>query len=257
MENNCNETNGKPIKQTLFDETNNTVYEVKRHSRSRGRPRHKSHHHRVHPRRSLSQGATPRSRHPLLIGQPLAPQRRLSVSKLKLSNNYSGYQKSSLICLSIVSFTSMLSMSLIAPFFPLEASMKGMRETVYGFVFSVYALVIMIVSPISGKLIPIIGPKFMLISGVFVCGVANILFGLLDQINDLPTFTAYCFIVRIFEALGAAAFSNASYTIIMQIFPDNIGTAFVSQTLLIIIYLLVFRKSIISPFNSIHLRLKS
>ena len=102
---NSNDLNSKPIKHTLFDETNNTVYEVKRHSRSRGRARHhhhKSHHHRVHPRRSLSQGATPRNRHPLLIRQPLAPQRRLSVSKLKLNNNYSGYQKSSLVCLSIV-----------------------------------------------------------------------------------------------------------------------------------------------------------
>lgn len=228
MENKSNEINSKPIKQTLFDETNITIYEVKRHSRGRGRTRHKSHHHRVHPRRSLSQGATPRSRHPLLIRQPLAPQRRLSVSKLKLNNNYSGYQKSSLICLSIVSFTSMLAMSLIAPFFPLEASMKGMRETIYGFVFSVYALVIMIMSPISGKLVPILGAKFMLVSGVFVAGVANILFGVLDKIDDLPTFTAFCFIVRTFEALGAAAFSVASYTIIMQVFPDNIGTAFVS-----------------------------
>ncbi|CAG2163322.1 unnamed protein product [Oppiella nova] len=234
-ENNENNTdnneNSKPIKQTLFDETKITVYEVKRHHRTRGRTRghhHKSHHHRVHPRRSLSQGATPRSKnpHPLLIRQPLAPQRRLSVSKLKLNANYSGYQKSTLFCLSIVSFTSMLSMSLIAPFFPLEASNKGMRETIYGFVFSVYALVIMIFSPIAGKLIPIIGPNFMLISGVFVAGVANVLFGVLDKIDDLPTFTAYCFIVRIFEALGAASFSTASYTIIMQVFPDNIGTAF-------------------------------
>ncbi|XP_054156691.1 MFS-type transporter SLC18B1-like [Oppia nitens] len=222
----------KPVKQTLFNDTNITVYEVKRHHRSRGRNRNpKSHHHRVHPKRSLSQGATPRSRHPLSIRQPLAPQRRLSVSKLDLSGitgkaKYSGYQKSTLICLSIISFTSMLSMSLIAPFFPLEASKKGMRETTYGFVFSVYALVDMIFCPICGLLIPKIGPNFMLISGVFVCGASNILFGVLDRINDLTIFTVYCFVVRIFEAIGAAAFSTASYTIIMQVFPNNIGTAF-------------------------------
>ena len=231
MENNTSDaTEAKQVKQTLFDDTKIEIYEVKRH-RGRGRTRlhaKNAHHHRVHPRRSLSQGATPRSKHPF-IRQPLAPQRRLSVSNLKLNNNYSTEQKLTLVCLSIVSFTSMLAMALIAPFFPLEASKKGMRETVYGFVFSVYALVIMIMSPIAGKLIPIIGPKFMLISGIFVAGVANILFGLLDNINDLNTFTAYCFLVRTFEALGAAAFSTASYTIIMQVFPDNIGTAFVSQ----------------------------
>jgi len=75
----------------------------------------------------------------------------------------------------------------------------------------------------------------MLISGVFITGASNVLFGLLDRIDDLPTFTAYCFVVRIFEALGAAAFSTASYTIIMQVFPDNIGTAFVSTFYVLIL----------------------
>jgi hypothetical protein len=232
--------NQKSAKQALIDSTNVTVYEVKRHSRSRSKHRGRS-----HQKRSLSQGAQPRGKTPFFARQPFAPQRRLSVSNIKLKeNNYSSEQKLTLICLSVVSFTSMLSMSIIAPFFPLEASLKGMRETIYGFVFSVYALVIMIVSPISGKVIPILGPKFLLISGVFITGASNILFGVLDRIEDLPTFTAYCFVVRIFEALGAAAFSTASYTIIMQVFPDNIGTAFVSNShfstlisLLVIIYL--------------------
>jgi hypothetical protein len=209
-----------------------------------------SHYHYGH-RRSLSFGSKPIYARASIVPpirrngslrQPFAPQRRLSVvtSVVALveknpgqnpgdkSVSFSSNQIWTLAVLSLASFTSMLAMSILAPFFPLEASNKGMRETVYGLVFSMYALVIMIVSPLSGILIPIIGPKFTLLAGIFVAGVSNILFGLLDQIDDLQTFTAFCFIVRIFKALGAAAFSTASYTIIMQIFPDNIGTAFVS-----------------------------
>lgn len=66
----------------------------------------------------------------------------------------------------------------------------------------------------------------MLISGIFVAGVANILFGLLNYIESSQQFAIFCFLVRTFEALGAAAFSTASYTYIMAVFPDDIGTAF-------------------------------
>lgn len=114
----------------------------------------------------------------------------------------------------------------MAPFFPNEASNKGMSETVSGFVFSFYALIVMISSPILGSLLPLIGAKFMLISGIFASGVSNILFGTLDRIIDLTSFTVFCFIVRATEAIGVAAFSTASYTYIMYVFPDNIGTAF-------------------------------
>ena len=101
-----------------------------------------------------------------------------------------------------------------------------MSETVSGLVFSTYALVVMISSPFMGYLIPHIGAKFLLISGVFCAGVSNILFGLLDQIESKTLFTFYCFVVRSFEAVGAAAFSTASYTYIMHSFPDDVGTAF-------------------------------
>lgn len=66
----------------------------------------------------------------------------------------------------------------------------------------------------------------MLISGIFVAGIANILFGLLNYIESSQQFALFCFLVRTFEALGAAAFSTASYTYIMNEFPDDIGTAF-------------------------------
>jgi MFS family permease len=162
---------------------------------------------------------------------PTKMQRTLSISRTNLSiksktRRLSSYQKMILFCLSLVSFTSFLCMSIMAPFFPKVAAEKGMSGAVSGFVFSCYALVVMIASPILGHLLPRVGAKFMLLSGIFAAGVASILFGLLNHISGTMEFTIYCFIVRSVEAVGAAAFSTASYTYIMYIFPDDIGTAF-------------------------------
>lgn len=55
--------------------------------------------------------------------------------------------------LAIVEFMSFCSMSIMAPFYPKEASGKGMSETMAGFVFSFYALVMFISSPIFGKIV--------------------------------------------------------------------------------------------------------
>ncbi|CAL1297559.1 unnamed protein product [Larinioides sclopetarius] len=135
-------------------------------------------------------------------------------------------QKWIAFCLCLVDFTAYLSMSIIAPFFPREASAKGMREAVSGFVFSIYALIIMVASPLLGKILPKVGAKFMFLSGVGFCGSCNILFGLLDKVNGELEFAVLCFVVRSFEALGAAAFCTASCTILIDQFPDDIGTIF-------------------------------
>jgi MFS family permease len=46
-------------------------------------------------------------------------------------------------------------MSIMAPFFPREAAEKGLSETLSGFVFSFYALVMFLTSPIFGKIVSI------------------------------------------------------------------------------------------------------
>lgn len=179
-------------------------------------------------RRSLSYDTLPKMKKKMTICQPIAVQRRLAVSRIKVQFRHKD-QHLILICLAMISFTSMLAMAIIAPFFPTEAAQKGMRESVNGLVFSVYALVLMVFSPVMSIIIPTVGSKLTLLVGVFVAGISNILFGLLDQIDDLQIFTTFCFLVRIFEAIGATAFSTATYTILMEEFSDNIGTAFVSS----------------------------
>lgn len=179
-------------------------------------------------RRSLSYDTMPKMKpNNLVICQPsLAMQRRIPVTANRIYRSNEN-QNTLLICLSFISFTSMLAMAIIAPFFPTESAKKGMRESINGLVFSVYAFVYMIFSPLISLLIPIFGTKLTLILGILIAGISNILFGLLDRISDLTTFTTFCFLVRAFEAIGGTAFSTATYTILMEEFRHNIGSAFV------------------------------
>ncbi|XP_068628607.1 MFS-type transporter SLC18B1-like isoform X2 [Battus philenor] len=119
---------------------------------------------------------------------------------------------------------SFCSMSIMAPFFPREANAKGLSDTMCGMVFSFYAVVMFVTSPLFGKFLPAMGAKFMFIAGIFVAGVCNVLFGTLVLVEDSLTFTILCFVVRGMEALGASAYSTASYVFVVNAFPDTIGT---------------------------------
>lgn len=143
-------------------------------------------------------------------------------AKFRLSRT----QKLTLFCLCLVNFTSYISYSVIAPFYPQEAAFKGMREAVSGFVFSVYALTMMICAPIFGKLVPILGAKVIFFTGILCAGGANIMFGVLDLAENTLVFTVLSFLIRILEAIGAAAFSTASYSIVLHLYPDHISTVF-------------------------------
>lgn len=69
--------------------------------------------------------------------------------------NFDKRQKLTLVSLALVDFMSFCSMSIMAPFFPREATEKGLSDTTTGFVFSFYALVMFITSPIFGKIVNI------------------------------------------------------------------------------------------------------
>ncbi|XP_018321088.1 MFS-type transporter SLC18B1-like [Agrilus planipennis] len=138
--------------------------------------------------------------------------------------NFSSTQKVTLISLSFVNFMSFCSMSIMAPFFPKEAAEKGLSDTLSGFVFSFYALVMFLTSPLFGKIIPRVGAKFLFISGIFVAGTCNILFGALEYVHDYTSFVGLCFTIRGFEALGASAFSTATHVFVIRCFPEYIST---------------------------------
>ncbi|KAG8192444.1 hypothetical protein JTE90_017974 [Oedothorax gibbosus] len=130
------------------------------------------------------------------------------------------------IALTYTNFWMAASFSLQAPFFPREAELKGATPTQYGFVFSVFELVVIFMSPIYGKLIPRVTPKFLITCGVLVGGLASCAFGCLDYVPAGTWYITLAFIVRIIEGFGAASLMTASFTIVAATFPDSVATSF-------------------------------
>ncbi|GJQ84861.1 hypothetical protein Trydic_g481 [Trypoxylus dichotomus] len=111
----------------------------------------------------------------------------------------------------------------MAPFYPREAELKGMSETLAGLVFSFYAMVVFLSSPIFGKILPKFGVKVTFIFGILTSGICSFVFGSLQFVNDSTAFTILSFVIRGTEALGASAYSTAGYVLINNIFPKNGG----------------------------------
>ncbi|XP_049821942.1 MFS-type transporter SLC18B1-like [Aethina tumida] len=130
-------------------------------------------------------------------------------------------QKVALVMLAAADFMCFCSMSIMAPFYPQEAANKGMTESMAGFVFGYYALVVFLTSPIFGKILPKLGVKFLFVTGLLTSGICSITFGTLHTIKDYNLFMILSFVIRGLEALGASAYSTAGYVIIINIFPDN------------------------------------
>eukprot|EP00794_Sanderia_malayensis_P011822 gene11822-13046_t len=130
-----------------------------------------------------------------------------------------------LFSISLYWFTVNCAYAMIAPFFPGEAANKGSNTTVTGLIFAVFPLVMFVFSPVVGIMLPLVGPKFTLMCGLFVEGGSQILFGFLDLMPDGHIFIIFCFLVRVVSGLGATATSTASLTLLVQHFHENISPA--------------------------------
>ncbi|XP_065200984.1 MFS-type transporter SLC18B1-like [Planococcus citri] len=142
----------------------------------------------------------------------------------KTPRKFQKHEIMAIFYLGSIDFIGFCSMSVMAPFFPSEAEKKGMDVANAGYVFSFYALIMFLTAPFFGKIMPYVGTKFMFISGVFITGACNILFGMLPYIQSNTQFAIFCFVVRGFEAIGAGAFSTASFIYVIHLFPDNVSS---------------------------------
>ncbi|GAB6027839.1 hypothetical protein CHUAL_002065 [Chamberlinius hualienensis] len=116
--------------------------------------------------------------------------------------------------------------SLLAPFFPAEAERKGATPTEYGFIIGTYQLVIFLVSPIYGKFLIRIGPRFLLFAGIFTMSTCSVLFGMLNKVNSRSYFVLFAFLIRMVQGMGQAGFITSSLALIAKEFPNSVPTTF-------------------------------
>ena len=121
--------------------------------------------------------------------------------------------------------------SIQLPFYPHEASRRGLSNAASSAVFSCLALTKMLVYPVMGWLAPRLGVTRLYTLGLLLTGIATVVFGLLADIEQPTPFLAACLAVRAAEAVGTAATLTAGRTLIINCFLHQVNTALgVSQT---------------------------
>ncbi|GBO38415.1 MFS-type transporter SLC18B1, partial [Araneus ventricosus] len=103
------------------------------------------------------------------------------------------------------------------------ARQKGLSAEQYSLVFGVYSLSQITFSIIVGRSLTKIGPKFIVLAGLFLTGGSTILFGCLDRSPGGPIFFWLCMAVRAVEGAGFAAYLTSSLAVIVRTFPTNPG----------------------------------
>uniref|UniRef100_T1KJ10 Major facilitator superfamily (MFS) profile domain-containing protein n=1 Tax=Tetranychus urticae TaxID=32264 RepID=T1KJ10_TETUR len=103
--------------------------------------------------------------------------------------------------------------SLQAPFFPGECDIKGVSSLIYGLIFGVFELVIIVTCPIFSKMFAYVTPYFFLEFGLFLIGATAVLFGVLDKVTRSLEFSVFAFSLRMGEGVGTAAFIASSHAI--------------------------------------------
>ncbi|KAL9988702.1 hypothetical protein ACROYT_G003178 [Oculina patagonica] len=132
--------------------------------------------------------------------------------------------KLTLVSLCIVYFAATASFAILSPFFPGEAQEMGASGTMIGLIFGIYPLVVFVVAPLIGVILPTVGPKFTLTAGIFLCSGSQILFGFVSMLPKGVVFVVFCFVLRVVMAFGGAAADTASFAIVAGEFGSNIGT---------------------------------
>lgn len=112
--------------------------------------------------------------------------------------------------------------SSIAPFFPKEATKKGLPISSLGFIFSGYSISMCVFAPVFGIMLNRIGRKNVLILGCLFESIAMFCFGFFDFINGRPVlYGILCFLCRFIEGFGNGCLNSATNSIIQFNYSDN------------------------------------
>ncbi|XP_064092404.1 uncharacterized protein LOC135205570 [Macrobrachium nipponense] len=138
----------------------------------------------------------------------------------------SGFSRKQLLTLAsmlLIDLSSFASMSVLAPFFPKQARSLNLSTTFDGVVFSVYAFVIFIVSPVIGKFLPLMNSRKVYLVGIVIAGVFDICFGMTYWLRSPEVFAVITITLRIITALGTAAFLTVIYAVVPVLFPEDMN----------------------------------
>ncbi|RXG60038.1 MFS-type transporter SLC18B1, partial [Armadillidium vulgare] len=117
-------------------------------------------------------------------------------------------------------------LSLLAPFYPIVAEIKGATPSQYSLVFGVASLTLFIFTPLVGIMIGRFGAVKISLCGLFLIGVTSILFGFLEKVNITSLFIGMSVLLRAFYGMGYAMVRNSGIAIVSHEFSENVEKSF-------------------------------
>ncbi|CAM1322335.1 Uncharacterised protein g8056 [Pycnogonum litorale] len=114
--------------------------------------------------------------------------------------------------------------SVIATFFPETAMKKGATQTEVGFIFSVFSICTIVLSPFVGKILPKIGEPLFFLLSTSVVSIVHLLIAFLVDLPDGAAFISSALILRAIAGIGNVAYKAATYNILSSKFPGRVAT---------------------------------
>ena len=114
-----------------------------------------------------------------------------------------------------------ISTTLLPPFFPLEAKLKGATISQSGSVFGMYGLSAFVSSPFLARYGNKINPACVYITASATQSLSTLLFGVLPYIKNLMAFLSIAHILRIFIGIATAATWVSLLPILLSLFPNS------------------------------------
>lgn len=102
------------------------------------------------------------------------------------------------LVISILSITALANSAyaIIAPFLPFEFERKGVDQNWIGYVFAIYSVAVIICSPLVGQMMPVVGRRNLIVSGMFLMGASFVSFGLAAGVQNKSVFICISLINR-------------------------------------------------------------
>mmetsp|Transcript_12954 Transcript_12954/g.18903 ORF Transcript_12954/g.18903 Transcript_12954/m.18903 type:complete len:445 (-) Transcript_12954:47-1381(-) len=113
--------------------------------------------------------------------------------------------------------------SVLAPFYPTEAEQRGMSQEMTGFLFSMFALIAFVFSPITGKLMLRVGRKKVMLVGSIIECVGVFIFAWVVYFEG-TAFVVVSFIGRFLMGVGGSALLTSCFAVLSNIYSDEVET---------------------------------
>lgn len=112
--------------------------------------------------------------------------------------------------------------SVLAPFYPSEATSKGVSTTIVGIVFSAHPICSFFFSLILGKMMKFWGRKKILGISLLMQAIGLVLFGTVIYIDNYAGFITASVIARGIQGIGLGSYGSIAYAYLPLLYPDNV-----------------------------------